>query len=109
MWYQRLLDALSRIGFRKSIHDQALLVMKTNDNECTIWCLVYVDDILMASSLKEETHKCITQLQKEFTLTTVENLSQFLGMNLKYNLTKGELTLKADKYIEKLKRKFVSM
>ena len=106
MWYQRLSDALTRIGFRKSIHDHALFMRTNNKNECTTWCLVYVDDILMASSMKEEIHKCITQLQKEFTLTIVEKLTQFLGMNLNYDMNKGELSLKADKYIEKLESKF---
>jgi hypothetical protein len=105
MWYNCLSEALSRNGFRKSIHDQALFI-RTNDKETTIWCLVYVDDILMASSMKEEIDKCISQLQKEFTLTIVNDISQFLGMNVKYDMDKGELTIKAEKYIEKLEKKF---
>ena len=44
-------------------------MMTNNNNECTTLCLVYVDDILMASSMKEDIHKCTTQLQKEFTIT----------------------------------------
>ena len=67
---------------------------------------MYVDDIHMASSLKEEVHKCIIQLQQEFTLTIVENISQFLGMNLQYEMAKRELTLKTEKFIEKLQKKF---
>ena len=63
MWYQRLSDALTKIGFCKSIHDHALFLRTNDNNECTTWCLVYVEDILMASSMKEEINKCITQLQ----------------------------------------------
>ena len=54
--------------------------MKTNNNnECTTWCLVYVDDNLMPPSMAEELNKCITQLKKYFTLTIVENAPNSFG------------------------------
>ena len=71
--------------------------MKINDNETTLWCLIYVDDILMATSTKEEIEKCISQLQMEFTDAIVHGISQFLGMNVKYDMYKGEMTIKAEK------------
>ena len=101
MWYNCLSKALSRNGFCKSIHDQALF-MTTNEQKTTMWCLVCIDDILMASSTKEEIEKCIAQLQKEFTLAIVHDISQFLRMNVMYDMDKGELTIKAKKYIENL-------
>ena len=60
----------------------------------------------MASSIKEEIHKYITKLQKKLALTIVENLAKFLRMNLHFDMERGEISLKADRSIEILKRKF---
>ena len=88
MWYNCLSEALGRIGYRKSIHDPPLL-MKNNDNKIAVWCLMYANDILMASLTKEEFKKCISELQKRLTLTIVYDISQFLGTTVKYDMEKG--------------------
>ena len=54
---------------------------------------MYADNILKASFITEELHNYITHLQKEFDLIIVEDFTFDLGMNLQYDMKKGELTL----------------
>ena len=48
MWYHKLSEILEKHQFKKSMHDEALFVShKAPENP--VWCLIYVDDILMTS------------------------------------------------------------
>ena len=101
MWYQRLSSALVKMGFTKSIHDEALFI-----SDAPVWCLIYVDDILMTSPVKGEIDKYVELLKKEFTLTIMTTVSQYLGMNLSHNLETGEITISCEKYLEKMVKKY---
>jgi hypothetical protein len=102
MWYQRLSEALIKIGFTKSINDEALFIIPSRDTP--VWCLVYVDDILMTSPSKEEIERCVSNLKKDFTLTITMTVTQFLGMNVTHNVDSGEVTISCTKYLEKLEK-----
>ena len=70
-----------------------------------VWCLVYVDDILMTSPSTEVLCKTIHRLKEDLTLTTSETLTPYLGMNL-WKSNSREIFLSAEKYAEKLLTKF---
>jgi hypothetical protein len=104
MWYHKLSDILEKHQFRKSIHDEALFICNQEPDK-PVWCLVYVDDILMTSPSTEKLHNTVEALKKDLILTTSDSLSQYLGMNL-WKTEAGEICLSAEKYAEKLQRKF---
>ena len=104
MWYHKLSEILEKHQFKRSIHDEALFVSHKSP-ENPVWCLVYVDDILMTSPSAQVLEETVHRLKEDLTLTTSETLSQYLGMNL-WKTEAGEICLSAEKYAEKLQGKF---
>jgi hypothetical protein len=49
----------------------------------TIFLLVYVDDIIVASSPEEATHAFLSNLKAEFALKDLGKLHYFLGIDVK--------------------------
>ena len=72
MWYHKLSEILEKHQFRKSIHDEALFISNQLPDK-PVWCLMYVDDILMTSPSCGHVHKTVEALKKDLTLTTSES------------------------------------
>ena len=68
----------------------------------TIWCLLYVHDILMMSLSEAAINTAAAYFQKDFTMTITIKLSQYLGMNIKPNPKTHEVTLSMERNIQKL-------
>jgi hypothetical protein len=80
-WYSRLSDKLKLLGFLASKADSSLFFY--SDNTCTMFILVYVDDIIVASSSLPFTKSLIKKLNQEFALEDLEDLHYFLGIKVK--------------------------
>ena len=104
MWYHKLSEILRKHQFRMSIHDEALFISDKSP-ENPVWCLIYVDDILMTSPSAQVLNETVDALKEDLTLTSTETLSQYLGMNL-WKTEAGEICLSAEKYAEKLQGEF---
>ena len=104
MWYERLSSALKRHGFHTSHYDDALFI--NNSVKPTVWCLVYVDDILMMSTSKKTLNMCVEKLKSEFEMTVSEEPSQYLGMNVTKNQETGEITISQEKYIQTMIKRY---
>jgi histone deacetylase 1/2 len=80
-WYARLCAKLISLGFTASKSDTSLFYYLKNGY--TIYVLVYVDDIIVASSSQEATGMLLRDLQKDFALKDLGNLHYFLGIEVK--------------------------
>jgi hypothetical protein len=68
-WYSRLSSKLiMALGFQASKEDTSLLFYTNGDTH--VFVLVYVDDIIVASSLKQPMKALLQDLHKEFALKT---------------------------------------
>ena len=104
MWYHKFSEILEKHQFKRSIHDEALFIShKHPDNP--VWCLIYIDDILMTSPSAQVLNETVERPKKDLTLTSSDTLSQYLGMNL-WKTEAGEICLSAEKYAEKLQGEF---
>jgi histone deacetylase 1/2 len=65
---------------------QILLFFYYNRGNYTMFVLVYVDDIIVASSSQEATNALLKDLEKEFALKDLGDLHYFLGIEVKRNL-----------------------
>lgn len=74
--------------FKESLSDQSLFIYI--NEKVTIYFLVYVDDIVLTSSLEEFTSLVISNLAKEFEINDLESLQYFLGIHIT-KLPNGEL------------------
>jgi len=80
-WYARLCGKLQMLGFQSSKADTSLFYY--NRGKHTMFVLVYVDDIIVASSSQEATNALLRDLEKEFALKDLDYLHYFLGIEVK--------------------------
>ena len=80
-WYARLCSKLIRVGFSPSKGDTSLFFY--NRGGYTMFVLIYVDDIIVASSSNEATNALLKDLEKDFALKDLGHLHYFLGIEVK--------------------------
>lgn len=78
-WYARLCNKLESLGFLPSKADMSLFYY--NKGKHTM--VVYVDDIIVASSSQEATNALLYDLEKEFALKDLGDLHYFLRIEVK--------------------------
>lgn len=74
-WYSRLSGKLYELGFKSSKADTSLFLY--NKGGVTIYLLVYVDDIIVASSVPSATTALLQDLTKEFAQEDLGDLHFF--------------------------------
>jgi hypothetical protein len=93
-WYSRLSKKLLQLGFHASKADTSLFFY--NKGDVTIFLLVYVDVIIIASSPQEVVSALLQDLRAEFALKDLGPLHYFLGIEVK--TINDELHLSQSKY-----------
>jgi histone deacetylase 1/2 len=81
VWYARLCKRLEVLGFVPSIADTSLFYY--NRGKHNVFVLVYVDDIIVASSSQDATEALLKDLQGEFALKDLGDLHYFQGIEVK--------------------------
>ncbi|PKU79621.1 Retrovirus-related Pol polyprotein from transposon TNT 1-94 [Dendrobium catenatum] len=79
-WFQKLTEFLQRLDFAFSKADPSLLTFHQNDIH--IFVLIYVDDILITGNKPDHIQLILRQLQSEFSLKQLGEISLFLGIQV---------------------------
>jgi hypothetical protein len=82
-WYSRLSSKLIELGFKISKDDNSLFYV--NNSELTMFILVYVDDIIVASSRSNVVRALLKELGDEFALKDLGELHYFLRIEVAQN------------------------
>lgn len=98
-WFEKLHSALVSFGFRSAKSDQSLFFKVTSS--CTIYALLYVDDILITGNNSDSITALIHCLHKQFALKDLGPLKYFLRIQIS-TLSNGGLHLSQRKYITDL-------
>jgi hypothetical protein len=93
-WYSRLCHKLEALGFTPSKGDTSLFYFHRGGY--TMFVLVYVDDIIVASSSQEATVALLKDLERDFALKDLGELHYFLGIEVKKR--KNGLVLTQERY-----------
>lgn len=93
-WYSRLSKRLQELGFVSSKADTSLFFY--NKNGLVMFLLVYVDDIIVASSSGQAVTVLLKELEKDFALKDLGDLHYFLGIEVKK--TEKGLLLTQERY-----------
>jgi hypothetical protein len=93
-WFSRLSDKLRSLQFTASKADSSLFFY--SDRSFTIFVLVYVNDIIVASTSMKYTNALIHKLSLEFALKDLGDLHYFLGIEVKR--TKDTLLMTQERY-----------
>jgi hypothetical protein len=80
-WYERLTQFLTNQGYMKGGSDKTLFV-KENEGNLMI-AQIYVDDIVFGGMSDQMVQHFVQQMQSEFEMSLVGELSYFLGLQIK--------------------------
>nr|ABB46598.2 retrotransposon protein, putative, Ty1-copia subclass, expressed [Oryza sativa Japonica Group] len=78
VWYARLSSKLCDLGFKASKADISLFFQSKGG--VNMFVLIYVDDIIVASSTQKATDALLSDLKKDFALKDLGDLHYFLGI-----------------------------
>jgi hypothetical protein len=101
-WYSRLDKYLQQAGFRKGSADSNLYIKVSQGNILLIE--VYVDDIIFGSDDDRLSQKFAKDMQSEFEMSLLGELSFFLGLQIRQN-NKG-IFISQTKYIREMLKRF---
>lgn len=97
-WYSRLSSKLLQYGFVASKADTSLVFFSREG--VTIFLLVYVDDIIVASSSPTTVDALLRRLRGDFALKDLEDLHYFLGIEVQR--VKDGILLSQEKYASEI-------
>ena len=103
-WYLKFNQTIKSFGFKENIEDNCMYAMFKNGKY--IFLILYVDDILLASSdvsLLQETKK---YLSSNFDITDLGEVSYVLGIEIHRDRNNGVLGLSQNAYLEKVLKKY---
>jgi len=103
VWWMNLSATLARHGFVPTYADQCLF-MKQGKNG-TVYCLVYVDDILFAGSATD-VQDAVDVILSTYDATDEGDASSFLGMAITRDRLRRTLKLSQTAYIEDMAAKY---
>jgi len=89
----------------RSGYDSCVYMLKRGE-KVILYLLLYVDDILMASSSKDEIVKLKEKLNGEFEMKDLGPTKRVLGIDILRNRDKGELFLSQLSYLKKVVERF---
>ena len=101
-WYSRVDDYFLSLGFKRSLSEPTLYVKSTN-NELLIVSL-YVDDLLVTSSCKNQIVQFKLQMMEEFQMSDLGEMAYFLGMEI--NQMQQGIFVCQQKYTAEILKKF---
>ena len=103
VWWLNLSSTLSRHGFKPTFSDQCLFTKMGKKG--TVFCLVYVDDILFAGD-SEDVDEAVEIILNNYEATDEGDAKSFLGMGIVRDRLKRTLKLTQKAYVTDLANKF---
>ncbi|CAK8533921.1 unnamed protein product [Lathyrus sativus] len=99
-WYERLTEFLTVNGYRKGGIDKTFFVKDEGGKLPQI----YVDDIVFGGMYERMVKKFVNQMQYEFEMSLCEDLTYFLGLQVKQ--MEDFIFLSQNKYAKNIVKKF---
>ncbi|CAI7925998.1 unnamed protein product [Closterium sp. NIES-53] len=106
LWYRALDGVVLGAGWKKSQVDTALY-FKVGVDKVTCWVLVYVDDLLAASSSAAMLKELKELLEAAFKLREISPVQKYLGLEIVRDRLVRKLWLHQQGYADKLHRRFL--
>ncbi|CAJ2652046.1 unnamed protein product [Trifolium pratense] len=101
-WYERLTNFLVSQGYRKGGHDKTLFVKE--QEEKLMIAQIYVDDIVFGGMSAKMVKHFVQQMQSEFEMSLVGELTYFLGLQVKQ--MEDTIFVSQSKYAKNMLKKF---
>ncbi|CAI7800367.1 unnamed protein product [Closterium sp. NIES-54] len=106
LWYRALDGVLLGAGWKRS-QVNTMLYFKVGDDKVTCWVLVYVDNLLAASSSAAMLKELKELLEAAFELREISPVQKYLGLEIVHARSVRKLWLHQQGYADKLRRRFL--
>ncbi|CAL8992233.1 unnamed protein product [Prunus brigantina] len=106
-WYMRFDEVIKTYGFTENVLDSCIYVKISGRHYVLL--VLYVDDILLASTNLTLLHDVKVFLSKHFEMTDLGEASYVLGIEISRDRKRGLLGLSQKGYIEKILKRFNMM
>ncbi|CAI5721251.1 unnamed protein product [Peronospora destructor] len=104
MWNQTIDNFMIKMGFTKCESDHCVYVKRDRDD--MVFVVLYVDDLIIASSNDEFLKSTKRALSDRFEMTDLGELKYFLGMEIKSDHEAGQVTMRQTKFLKSVLTKF---
>lgn len=104
VWNTTVKAVLLKLGFQQSESDSCLFMKRLASGKW-IYLLIYVDDMIVVCEDSEQITHLEKELQREFDISTLGNVSQFLGMKVRKD-TDGFYRLSQKAFIREIAARF---
>ena len=105
-YFLLMVKTLKGFGFEQSLADPCLFTRIDNDG--TVHCGVYVDDIYIVRDDKA-VHQAIVDIKSRFNITIEESLADYLSCEIKFDKNKTKAWIGQPHLMKKLRNKFETM
>ncbi|UYV77601.1 hypothetical protein LAZ67_15001684 [Cordylochernes scorpioides] len=102
-WNTKIASTLIKNNFKQSIVDPCLFTK--NEENHSIYLILYVDDMLLASDSKTIIQNTVKTLEKEFEIKNLGDPTQFIGIEVSRN-REGEFLLSQKNKIQELVERY---
>lgn len=103
-WYECFNKFINELKFKRSNYDYCLYI--NNTDEDPIYILLFVDDMLICSKNKRKICEVKSKLSKRFKMKDMGKVSNYIGIDIDYDLDRNVMTLSQKNYIVSLAEKY---
>uniref|UniRef100_A0A2N9HCS5 Integrase catalytic domain-containing protein n=1 Tax=Fagus sylvatica TaxID=28930 RepID=A0A2N9HCS5_FAGSY len=103
-WYLKFNDIITSFGFKENIVDRCIYLKVSGSK--FIFLILYVDDILLASSDLGILHETKKFLSKNFEMKDMDEATYVIGIEIFRDRSRGILGLSQKAYIERVLERF---
>ena len=103
-WNERFTEAATKIGLKSHPMEPCLFTWRAQEKFLIL--VLYVDDMLIASNDSEKLRDVKLSLQREFEMTDLGEVKNFLGINISRNREKKTIKLTQEAYTHKILERF---
>ncbi|CAI7859504.1 unnamed protein product [Closterium sp. NIES-54] len=104
-WHDTLGMTLAALGFAPSTADPSLF-LRTNTTLPPFYVLVYVDDLVFATTYTEALAHVKSELQKRHTCTDLGELTSYLGLRITWDRAQRTITLTQSHMVQQVLQRF---
>ena len=98
IWFWEVTKLMKREGFEPLSSEACVFVNRDAD----MWIMLYVNDMAIAAATKEQIEKVAKQLGETFSLTTLGEVEQFLGLQIVRDRKLKIIQVSQGPYIERV-------
>ena len=106
IWNQLMNDALVQEGYTPLHADRCVYVKTTGDSLQKAVLSLYVDDLVLASSIPGERERLFAALQHQFKLTDQNGLHWCLGIAINHDAVNGTISIDQSQYVTQMLERY---